>query len=70
MRPNGLPIEETVSHIRQRIKSLALLVKDCKKDHSFFKSEKDSVSDHGEMLANLIVRILNRDVAAERENPC
>jgi hypothetical protein len=49
MHPNGLPIEETVSHIRRGIKAYAVLVNDCKNDHYFFKAEHDGISNDAEM---------------------
>ena len=66
MHPNGLPIEETVSHLRQGIKRQALLVKDCLKDHPHWESEVDSVEDQGEMKANLTLAYRHLEDAAMR----
>jgi len=66
MHPNGVPIDGTISHIRQRIKSLAVLVKDCFKDHPYWKQEADGVADGGEMKANLMLCYRHLEDAAMR----
>jgi len=66
MHPNGLPIEETVSHIRSGIKSYAVLTKDCLKDHSHWKNEIDGIEDPSEMKANLMLCYRHLEDAAMR----
>ena len=66
MHPTGLPIEETVSHIRRGIKSYAVLTKDCLKDHPHWKDESDGIEYPGEMKANLTLCYRHLEDAAMR----
>ncbi len=66
MNPNGLPIEETISHIRKGIKVYALLTKDCLKDSPHWKDEADGVEDKSEMKANLMLCYRHLEDAAMR----
>jgi hypothetical protein len=66
MHPNGLPFEETCSHLRQGIKAYARLILDAKNDHPIFKGEADGVRDDGEMKANLTLAYRHLEDAAMR----
>jgi hypothetical protein len=66
MHPNGLPIDETVSHVRRGIKAYAVLVKDCLKDHPHWKNETDGIEDPAEMKANLMLCYRHLEDAAMR----
>jgi len=66
MHPNGLPIEETISFLRQRIKTDAVLIKDCFKDHPHWKNETDGIEDPSEMEANLMLCYRHLEDAAMR----
>jgi hypothetical protein len=65
MHPNGLPIEETVSHIRRGIKAYAVLTKDCLKDHPHWHDET-AVEDPSEVKANLMLCYRHLEDAAMR----
>lgn len=66
MHTNGLPFEETVSHLRQGIKAYAALVKDCFKDHPHWKDETNGIEDPAEMKANLMLCYRHLEDAAMR----
>lgn len=67
MHPNGLPFGETVSFLRQRIKTDAVLIKDCVKDHPHWtQDEADGVEDSAEMKANLMLCYRHLEDAAMR----
>lgn len=66
MHPNGLPIEETISHIRRGIKAYAVLTKDCLKDHPHWKDETDGIEDPSEMKANMMLCYRHLEDAAMR----
>jgi len=64
--PNGLPLEETVSHLGRGIKSFAVLTKDCLKDHPHWKDETDGIEDPSEMKANFMLCYRHLEDAAMR----
>jgi hypothetical protein len=66
MHPNGLPFEETVSHLRQGIKAYAVLTKDCFKDYPHWRDEVDAIENREEMKANLMLCYRHLEDAAMR----